>query len=737
MKQFLSDLVAIWKKPSKAARADNARWRVRPMLEQLEERTVPTVLFDPVHSGAEVYQINNGTTTVTMSPSQLGSNPYALNSSIVYLIFVGPKWKDSTGNEIPAVGKMIAAAQAILGPGSSYLSGLKQYGSDGKAAYGGYYVDTTLDPLTWQDPNFKTTQNNPMWWETDQILQKKAQGQAPFTSWWLPGWNGGYTAGQPIYFVVRYGGGGGGSNGFGLDSNPNIAPYVAPLKYKAVHAVDVSLPAGGAGQQGLGTQVDIDSFSRVFSHELVERISTGTADTGQGQGLRAVSGNQIGDGDPDAGNFNYHLNGTTGPVVQAYWSVVDQAFIVPDGGQQSIHLEPIWNGNSFTGNAVSLQQGHLYEIGVKLFTNASPALTYNLVDPSDPSVQSYAIASVSGTNELFYLTGKGQVMEYNGSGTPFAVVGSNTTASALISFYGTLYMMAHNTGQPTHVWRYNGSPLSWTPLSNTPTNLKALVGNAKSLYVLGNYGGTDQVFEWEGGASWTAITGTNTTVSEIETALGPWNVSTNLFMRAHNIGPDQLYQYSGSGTNWADVSNPANHVSQIAQTYGGVYVLADNNMGGPGTVWEYTGLDSSWHQLTGVTSVAQIAASGGALYMVGKNGGARSQVWQYNGSPFSWTQLTNTPTSAFSIAVDGSALYMVADNGQGMQVWQYNGSPLSWTALNDTRWVASQIQIADDGTLWMYAGYNGGTFTWWTYGGSYDQWTLSPSAFNQRIAWAG
>jgi len=76
----------------------------------------------------EVFSFNG----VTMS-QPLVSNPNALRSPKVYFVFVGPKWKQE-GSPIAAVGGMIAAAKAILS--SSYLDGLKQYGSDGTATYG-------------------------------------------------------------------------------------------------------------------------------------------------------------------------------------------------------------------------------------------------------------------------------------------------------------------------------------------------------------------------------------------------------------------------------------------------------------------------------------------------------------------------------------------------------------------------------------------------------------------------
>jgi hypothetical protein len=731
MKWFLKNMVANWKKAKKAGPAAKASRRrpFRPGLEQLEARTVPTILFDPVVSGAEVWSVNNGASTTTLTPSNLGSNPYALRSPTVYLIFVGPQWKVN-GAEIPAVGNMVKAAQTILDPGSGYLSGLQQYGSDGRASYGGYYVDTSLDPLTWQDPNFTSTQNNPMWWETNQILAQQAQGTYPFSSWGIPG---NTRDSQPIFAVVRYGGGfgGSGSNGFGLDSNSNIAPYVAPLQYQNIHALDVAVGAGA----GLGSQTALDGFSWALSHELVERISTGTADTGQlQQGLIGTS-SQIADGEPEnSGNgMAWRLNGSNGatPKVTAYWSVADQAFIVPDGSQSNVLLEPLWGHSQWN---MWLNQGKLYELnldnGYQLPTGTST--------PIDSNVQSF-VTDQSG--HAFSLTGNGQVWEYDANTSNyFPVTGSNTTARALVEVLGTTFMLAHNTGQPDHVWAYGGSPNSpnyWIPVPGTPTNMTSLVTDGSGLYVLGNYGGANQVWRcvaipgqpWYMLANWGAITGTNTTISQLTASIGP---SPQVYMLAHNSGSDIVYQYSG--TDWGNgIPGQPSNVTQIVAAYGGVTALAGYSYGG--TVWQLDAVDNSWSPLTGVTSVKQIASSGGTLYMVGSNDNSGfNQVWQYTGIPYAWTQLTGAPSTVMQIAVQGSKLYMVADNGPGLQVWQYSGTPMNWgSALNDTRWIAGSIKIADDGTLWMWAYYNGGTETLWKYGGSYDQWSLfSPSAYNQR-----
>jgi hypothetical protein len=92
-----------------------------------------TILFRPVGSPPEVFGYNG----IPMSQPVTGTN--ALNSPKVYLIFVGPNW-NKNGEPADTTLSIINNVKAMLN--SSYLSGLTQYGSDGKAVYGGYTIDT-------------------------------------------------------------------------------------------------------------------------------------------------------------------------------------------------------------------------------------------------------------------------------------------------------------------------------------------------------------------------------------------------------------------------------------------------------------------------------------------------------------------------------------------------------------------------------------------------------------------
>ena len=99
------------RKPSSRAlgpRRPSAQQRARLALEALEDRTVPTVLFIPTF-GAETVQ---------------GSNEGMISPS-VHLIFSGSSWTQQSEQAL-----LNSVASILAGP---YLSGLTQYGSDGKA----------------------------------------------------------------------------------------------------------------------------------------------------------------------------------------------------------------------------------------------------------------------------------------------------------------------------------------------------------------------------------------------------------------------------------------------------------------------------------------------------------------------------------------------------------------------------------------------------------------------------
>jgi hypothetical protein len=135
------------KRSSKILAHRNTRaHQFRPTIEALEDRLVPTVIFQP-QFGTEALRQGNGP---------------VLSSTPVYLIFEGHYWQRPTGLSYDDV---INRVNDILG--SSFLSGLGQYGSDGHAFLAGYSFDS----------NMPTTDYNGVTWYFEPDLTNTAKAQ--------------------------------------------------------------------------------------------------------------------------------------------------------------------------------------------------------------------------------------------------------------------------------------------------------------------------------------------------------------------------------------------------------------------------------------------------------------------------------------------------------------------------------------------------------------------------------
>ncbi len=295
------------------------------LLEQLEERAVPTVIFNSPFGGDTIYwDPGNGAgqpaNQVLTGP--ITNNPTALNDPKVYLIFWGQSWTNTTAQ------KFADDVQTIFN--SPFLSGLKDYGSDGMATFGGYTIDNstaaTLGPVV-------ATQEIQRILPTMSSWAKPQLPASPAGSAFWPG-----AMASPIYVVVFDNGNSGGN---GPDD------YTPPGSSTALAINHIWIGDGGNNE---------DVFTDVFSHEIVERMFSG----GGGLAMNAqvnISGEwqnaQVSDNEPDGGRYTYRLDGSV--LVQAYWSISYNGFIVQDGTTEDFYLSPDWNTQtsppSFLGNS--------------------------------------------------------------------------------------------------------------------------------------------------------------------------------------------------------------------------------------------------------------------------------------------------------------------------------------------------------------------------------------------------
>jgi hypothetical protein len=274
--------------------------QLRLELETLEDRTVPTIVFTPQWGGDVI------------SP---GSTNDGMQHPTVNYIFSGSYWSTAQGQQDELA--LLNSAKSIMsGP---YLSGLTQYGSDGKANFG----------TSWNDA--ATVPSNPSISALHSFLQNSITNHnaAPGSNDWQH---------APIYVVVSDPNSSAGNYG-GYNAG---GTYLQSILWFTIPENMHMIWAGTALQNG---KVWKDQYIVTLSHELAETMSDPDS---KGITINPPNGPQIADGEAEAGTYGYVYR-LSGEMVQAYWSRQDNAFIVPDGNSQKFYLAPIWSGKSFTG----------------------------------------------------------------------------------------------------------------------------------------------------------------------------------------------------------------------------------------------------------------------------------------------------------------------------------------------------------------------------------------------------
>jgi hypothetical protein len=283
-------------------------------LETLEDRAVPTVMFNP-HFGQETITDHGGT---------------KLNSPPVYLIFWGSYWQSGAGAQM-AANIQSQTANLLSGP---YLSGLKQYGVDGHAQLARVVFDGSNPQAGFSDQQIKDVFNSQI--DNNHLPESDDTRTAPI-----------YVVLTPPNLSSNTPGAGG---YHGVDTDTDLVT-IFPFPIVEVDHMAYAWVGGFGGT----TSSQLDSYMGALSHEVAETITDPMIDTFFKQGITSTQpgfpssqGNtEIGDWEPDGNLYNYRVNGV---MVQAYYSKADQAFIVPDGNSQKFFLDPIWNAdNSFTG----------------------------------------------------------------------------------------------------------------------------------------------------------------------------------------------------------------------------------------------------------------------------------------------------------------------------------------------------------------------------------------------------
>jgi hypothetical protein len=355
----------------------------------------------------------------------------------VNLIFAGSYWTTPQGNQSEQT--LLGATQALLA--SPYLSGLTQYGSDGQAHFGQSWIDSAAVP------------GNPNTAALNAFLESTITARGA-----LPGF--GNWRDVPIYVVI--------SDPQSSASEGKVGGYNAQGAYwipltpivQEMHMVWVgtqSQPGGGVSK---------DNFTMVLSHELAETISDPDHWDGNGITVQAPAAlpswakgdNQIGDNEPNGGEYGYRLNGDR---VQAYWSRQDNAYIVPDGNTQNFYVDPVWqyyaaNQSWAFTNTYNLRV-HGDQLGVSyadiIQINKTPNNGVQVVMNGEPVqfdrgvIKTVNVDTGGGTNWVQVLgVPRGVTLDINSSGQSRDLVVVGSDSSSLAAIQGAVYV-SNSSGQ--------------------------------------------------------------------------------------------------------------------------------------------------------------------------------------------------------------------------------------------------------------------------------------------------
>jgi hypothetical protein len=328
-------------------------------VETLEDRAVPTVLFQPVF-GAQDTSFGSG----------------VMHTGRVLPIFWGSYW-GSHPDQVAQIANRTADVSEFSPGNHNYLSGLRWYGNDHGASIYSYYVDTESEPPSSIDgAPFGQPYN-----EINRVVYDLHALADPTTF-----------SETPIYVVFTPPGvGSPGAYGFN-----EIGWHLPDLVARDQVWVSTTAEDGS-------NNFDLDHTTRVYSHELVEAITDAFAGYPFLSGIEVTKGagfpsntsagkpeDQIGDNEPN-NNYVYRIDGPTGPLVQAYWSAADQQYYVGDGNSLTMQINPNpWMGSplAFTNGTLVINANQYATGAVPLDYLGNQVITLGSVDmPEGKAVQ--------------------------------------------------------------------------------------------------------------------------------------------------------------------------------------------------------------------------------------------------------------------------------------------------------------------------------------------------------------
>ena len=394
-----------------------------------------------------------------------------MSSATVYLILWGPAWSQPPPGRRRMPTPVINQTTAVVN--STQLSILDQYGSDGKATFGGFYIDNSTPPAGFAIATGSGLTGSSFTTAENEITSAINGG-------FLPGPTGNpKLASAPIYAIVTdpndsFDGNGNVSNG-GVNRNGVVTSG-------SFNGDNINMIGVGTGFQGN----NFEGFSATFSHELQEKMSEPAGRPSAnpppaGYGVVAIppanippyikdtpgspvtaqnNWDQIADFEPEQGftlanghggyGYIYRLGGVNGVEVQAAYSAANQAFVVEDGNSELFTLAPNWtidstnaNNDKFDGTfdlTINGDQLANKDDNITISEDSAGGIQVNLdgqianFDPGTATTIGTAIRSISVNG----LTGNNTLTLDFSNGNFLSVMNpnSNTLANGLIDYNG-------------------------------------------------------------------------------------------------------------------------------------------------------------------------------------------------------------------------------------------------------------------------------------------------------------
>ena len=254
---------------------------------------------------------------------------------------------------------------------------------------------------------------------------------------------------------------------------------------------------------------------------------------------------------------------------------------------------------------------------------------------------------------------------YTGNGTQWVSLGINAKMSVEgVAGENSIYALGTFNGE-YYVWNTPDVYSDWTQLGSPHTLAQSVIESYTTPYLWATSGsplpnpGPFEIWQYTWGLDWTQVTGNATNVYQLAGSSGYVYAIANVGSSSDpNTPPPGVWRYDGSGQLWTEITGPSTYIAGLGNSsppltsaQGVAYMLASNTSGGPYRVFQYSGSGTNWALITGTnTQTSWLMGTGSHVYQWAHNDGDINRLWQYTGSGTNWASLTGQGTSVVQVA---------------------------------------------------------------------------------------